>query len=166
MRTRDGGDYISLKDAGAMSGCSSIELRVLCLEGNVRSKWLSDGSCFVDKASLMRYLSKKNVRASLHNDLYRGVHEWNKRMTQRFKMLVVMATVFVVALIIPLFLLGGTLSPESDATLVASTFNSTTLLREGDGNLFVMTVTGINDSIAGHIEKAMVEIYRIITSIF
>lgn len=167
MRMHDGEDYILLKDAGAMSGYSLVELQVLCLEGKVRSKWLSDGSCFVGKRSLLQYMKKGDVRVSLHGDLRRGLHGWHERMSKKFNVLIVTAVVFVVVLILPLFFLGGTMSmSQYDASLGASAFNSMTPLQENSGNLFVATVSGVNDRLAGGIEQTIMTVYRIFMSVF
>jgi hypothetical protein len=169
MRTQDGEDYILLKEAGAMTGCSERELRVLCLEGKVRSRWLPDGNCFVGKVSLLKYMEKGNMRAVLHGDVEDSHDLWQKRMFKRFHSLVAVAVIFVGVLIFSLFSFGNgiTLKSESDAALGASTFNSMKIPASIDGgNLVVATVLGVNDILAEGIEKVLVTTYRTAETVF
>ncbi|MCK5027380.1 MAG: hypothetical protein KAS07_03100 [Candidatus Pacebacteria bacterium] len=163
MRTKKGEEYLSSKDACAISSFSEEELRFLCLEGKVRSRWLG-GGYFVEKASLLSLLKKKTFLPYGKIDLERSLDIWHSRIFNKFGILMVVTVVFLTVFVLPVFFLENNGFSGYDITKAPASFNSVAYISEGNGTM--AAVGYINDTIATAIEKGAIFLYDLISNIF
>ncbi len=162
MRTKKGEEYLSSKDACAISSFSEGDPRPLGLEGNARSAWHGCGY-FVEKASLLLLLKKKTFLPYNKIDLKRSLNVWHNRILKKFGILMAVSAIFLVLFIIPIFFLED-VSSGYDIAKAPASFNSVAYISDGNGTM--AAVGYINDTIATAIEKGVIAIYNFISSWF
>lgn len=153
MRTSDGREYLSSKDACAASGYSEEELRSLCLEGKVRSRW-HRGAYFVERSSLLQQMRRGTFETHAPVDLSYSMALLHHRSLRRFSVLVGIVGIFILVLVLPLFFFHGTFSSRFDIAYAPSSYNSTAAFT-GEGGTVAAAVTYADDRLAQGIEKAV-----------
>ena len=145
-------EYLSSKDACAVSGYSKNELDKLCRNGEVRTLWFKDGY-FIESRSLLAHTTKEHSSGILDG----GFFVKRRIFFKKFGGLLAALLILISVLILPIMLIEEPLSKDS-LGYAPSTYNSTRYISDKTGA--VASVAEINNVIAGLIEKGLYGIYN------
>ena len=147
-----GKEYLSSKDACAVSGYSKNELDKLCRNGSVRTLWFKDGY-FIESRSLLAYTAKGYPLGVLGG----GFFIKRKIFFKKFGGLVAALLILISVLMLPIMLIEQPLSKDS-LGYAPSTYNSTQYISDKTGA--VASLAEINNTVADLIEKGLYGIYN------
>lgn len=164
MKTKQGEEYLSPKDAAALSSFTEKQLRALCLEGKVKSRWIG-GGFFVEKESLLSIVRKGSVSPYENIDVQKSFDVWHGRVFRKFGVLTAVVAVFLVIFIIPVFFLSENTFSGFDVTQAPASFNSVGYVANADKGTLA-AVGGMNEILAKGIEKVFMALYNLVSSWF
>jgi hypothetical protein len=146
-----GKQYLSLKDACALSGSSYDEMRSLCAQGLIASVWY-DHALLVEQQSLETLIRQGDV-SRIAKDMSGSEEVWRRNVSKRF--LTVAGAIVAVTLVLSLpLLISGTVSPQADIEAVASTYNTMRVFSEADSGV-AAALASINETVGDAIARVI-----------
>jgi hypothetical protein len=165
MLTTNGKEYVTLRDACAMSGYAEARMRGLCVEGKVACLSV-DQTFLIEKESLVQHIVRiKSGEERREVPMSESVEKWRERMLGKVGVFAGVVVIFLAIVIVPTLLMSTDAMSNIDLSYAPSTYNSLSGIVPDNGSLAASMVS-VNDYIARGIEGVVMSIVSFLSGVF